>query len=124
MANLVADSILWGTQDAGAQIALMNVGGVRASLDTGDITYEEAYNVAPFGNLLNTVTLLGVSASAPGAAARWHREEGIYLLWGPGIDAAPGERAGIRQVFENVAHHHQVECLPGNLLLELLVRGR
>lgn len=64
MADLVADSILWGTQDAGAQIALMNVGGVRASLDAGDITYEEAYNVAPFGNLLNTVTLTGAQLEA------------------------------------------------------------
>lgn len=64
MADLVADSILWGTQDAGAQIALMNVGGVRASLDAGDITYEEAYNVAPFGNLLNTLTLTGAQLEA------------------------------------------------------------
>ncbi len=35
-----------------------------------------------------------------GTAGRWHREEGIYLLWGPGIAAAPGhpERGRIRQV--------------------------
>lgn len=59
MADLVADSILWGTQDAGAQIAFMNVGGVRASFDQGEITYQEAYDVAPFGNLLNTLTMTG-----------------------------------------------------------------
>ncbi|MFK5636094.1 cell wall-binding repeat-containing protein [Ornithinimicrobium sp. LYQ103] len=67
MANLVADSILWGTQgeDGGnAQISFMNVGGVRASLDAGDITYEEAYAVAPFGNLLVTVTLTGEQIKA------------------------------------------------------------
>ncbi len=35
-----------------------------------------------------------------GLAGRWHREEGIYLLWGPGVAAAPGhgERGRIRQV--------------------------
>jgi 5'-nucleotidase len=70
MADLVADAILWGTDGAnegGAQIAFMNVGGVRASLpmapkyseNPGEITYAEAYDVAPFGNLLNTLDLTG-----------------------------------------------------------------
>lgn len=64
MANLVADSILWSAQDAGAQIAFMNVGGVRASLDQGDVTYAEAYAVTPFGNLINTLTLTGADIEA------------------------------------------------------------
>lgn len=64
MANLVADSILWSAQDAGAQIAFMNVGGVRASLDEGPVTYSEAYDVTPFGNLINTLTLTGADIEA------------------------------------------------------------
>lgn len=64
MADLVADSILWSAQDAGAQIAFMNVGGVRGSLDQGDITYAEAYAVTPFGNLINTITLTGADIEA------------------------------------------------------------
>jgi len=68
MADLIADSILWGTQSGNSQIALMNVGGVRASFlvnqisngeDPGKITYTEAYNVAPFGNLLVTMDMTG-----------------------------------------------------------------
>ncbi len=68
MADLIADSILWGTQSGNSQIALMNVGGVRASFlvnqisngeDPGEITYTEAYNVAPFGNLLVTMDMTG-----------------------------------------------------------------
>jgi 5'-nucleotidase len=71
MADLVADAILWGTNDpdeGGAQISLMNVGGVRASFiydaiaageQPGEITYSEAYAVAPFGNLLVTMDLTG-----------------------------------------------------------------
>lgn len=71
MANLVADSILWGTrdpEDGGADVAFMNVGGVRSSFlrsqvsngeEVGEITYEEAYRVAPFGNLLVTVDMTG-----------------------------------------------------------------
>ncbi len=69
MADLVADAILWGTSGdkGGAQIAFMNVGGVREDLPlkpkyaegSGEITYAEAYDVAPFGNLLNTLDLTG-----------------------------------------------------------------
>ncbi|WP_191562861.1 bifunctional metallophosphatase/5'-nucleotidase [Janibacter melonis] len=76
MADLVADSILWGTQAperGGAQIAMMNVGGVRSSFarstitngeQVGEITYEEAYKVAPFGNLLVTVDMTGAQIKA------------------------------------------------------------
>lgn len=70
MANLVADSILAATDGAdegGAQISFMNVGGVRASLRVapkygeapGAVTYREAYDVLPFGNLINTITMTG-----------------------------------------------------------------
>ncbi|MFP5347020.1 MAG: bifunctional metallophosphatase/5'-nucleotidase [Actinomycetes bacterium] len=69
MADLLADAILWGTSGAngGAQLAFMNVGGVRASFTVapkygeqpGQITYAEAYDVAPFGNLLVTVDMTG-----------------------------------------------------------------
>lgn len=71
MADLIADAILWGTKaedKGGAEISLMNVGGVRSSFlrdqisngeEVGEITYEEAYKVAPFGNLLVSVDMTG-----------------------------------------------------------------
>jgi tetratricopeptide (TPR) repeat protein len=31
-----------------------------------------------------------VSSLAPATAARWHRDEGMYVLWGPGIPAGKG----------------------------------
>jgi len=75
MGDLVADAILWGTkapENGGAQIAFMNIGGVRASLTVapkytegaGQITYKESYDVAPFGNLLTTVDLTGAQIKA------------------------------------------------------------
>lgn len=64
MGNLVSDAILAGTQKDGAQIALMNVGGVRASLDAGDVTYAGAYAVLPFGNQLVTINLTGAQLEA------------------------------------------------------------
>lgn len=70
MADLVADAILWGTDGAdegGAEIAFMNVGGVREDLPMapkyaeapGEITYAEAFDVAPFNNLLVSIDLTG-----------------------------------------------------------------
>jgi 5'-nucleotidase len=37
----------------------MNPGGIRTEIDTGDITYGEAFAVQPFGNSLVTMTLTG-----------------------------------------------------------------
>ncbi len=62
MVDLVADAILFGTDGAdegGAEIAFMNVGGVRDSLDEGPITYADAYDVNPFGNLLVSIDMTG-----------------------------------------------------------------
>jgi 5'-nucleotidase len=59
MGNLIADAQLAATTSVGAVAALMNPGGVRAELDQGPITYEEAFSVQPFGNLLTTITLTG-----------------------------------------------------------------
>ncbi|MGE9807966.1 MULTISPECIES: bifunctional metallophosphatase/5'-nucleotidase [unclassified Janibacter] len=75
MADVVADSILAGTSGdkGGAQIAFMNVGGVRSSFlvnqisngeQPGEITYDEAYKVAPFGNMLVSMDLTGADIDA------------------------------------------------------------
>lgn len=40
-------------------IAITNGGGVRASIDAGDITYEDIINVHPFGNEILSVELTG-----------------------------------------------------------------
>ena len=72
LGNLIADAQLAATSAAangGAQIALMNPGGVRADLTyapsaaggegPGEVTYGEAFAVQPFGNLLVTMDLTG-----------------------------------------------------------------
>ena len=33
-----------------------------------------------------------LSSFAVATAAKWHRKEGVYLLWGPGVAAEPGHR--------------------------------
>jgi 5'-nucleotidase len=59
---VIADSQLEATSGAavgGAQIALMNPGGIRADLAAGPVTFAEAFTVQPFGNNLVTMTLTG-----------------------------------------------------------------
>ena len=66
--NMIADAQLAATQADGAQIALMNPGGIRADLlyassargeGDGVVTYREAFTMQPFGNLLSTIPMTG-----------------------------------------------------------------
>lgn len=59
MGNLVADAMLDRLADQGADIAIQNGGGLRASIDAGEITMGEAITVLPFSNTLATVDLSG-----------------------------------------------------------------
>jgi 5'-nucleotidase len=62
LGNLLADAQLASTRDAGAVIALMNPGGIRADLtarEGGVVTFGDIYAVQPFGNTLVTMTYTG-----------------------------------------------------------------
>ena len=60
--RLVADAQLAATRNAGAEIALMNPGGLRAALTPGPdgmLRYDDLFTVQPFYNNLVTLTLSG-----------------------------------------------------------------
>lgn len=63
MGSVVADAQLAATRAAGAQIAFMNRGGVRAPLlsrrDGGAVTFADIFTVQPFANMLTTMDLSG-----------------------------------------------------------------
>jgi 5'-nucleotidase/UDP-sugar diphosphatase len=59
MGNLLADAILDATAEQGADIAFQNGGGIRASIDAGEITMGEVLTVLPFSNTLATVDISG-----------------------------------------------------------------
>jgi 5'-nucleotidase len=60
LGNLIADAQLAATDDEeGAVAAFMNPGGVRADLPAGPVTFEAAFTVQPFNNLLTTLDLTG-----------------------------------------------------------------
>lgn len=69
LGNLVADAQLAATRKAGAQIALMNVFGLRAPSQIapapdGGVTFGQLYAVQPFANDLVTQTLTGAELKA------------------------------------------------------------
>ncbi|MFJ4224325.1 ExeM/NucH family extracellular endonuclease [Microbacterium sp. NPDC089695] len=105
--NFVADVQKWST---GADIAIMNPGGIRANLTyassnandpAGNVTYREAATVQPFANTLVTLTLTGAQLKSvleeqwqPAGAARPFLKlglsEGLVYTYDP--TAAQGSR--------------------------------
>ena len=67
LGQLIADSQLAATRNAGAQIAFMNPFGVRTGLvpgTSGVVKFGDLYAVQPFGNTLVTQTLTGAELKA------------------------------------------------------------
>lgn len=64
MGNLVADAMLARTKDQGVQFAITNGGGLRASIDGGEVTMGEVLEVLPFQNTLATFRLKGADVVA------------------------------------------------------------
>ena len=56
LGNLITDAML---NETGADIAITNGGGIRASIDEGDITKGDVVSVLPFGNYIVTKQLTG-----------------------------------------------------------------
>ena len=59
MGNLVADAMLARVADQGVTIAITNSGGIRASIDAGEVTMGEVLTVLPFQNTLSTFQVSG-----------------------------------------------------------------
>jgi 5'-nucleotidase len=56
LGNLLADAL---RKSAGADIGIMNSGGIRAELPAGDLTYGDVFAVSPFDNYPTLVILTG-----------------------------------------------------------------
>jgi 5'-nucleotidase len=73
LGDVIGDAQLEATKSAGAQVALMNPGGIRADLNfksstagvaDGTVTYANAFTIQPFANILQTETLTGAQLKA------------------------------------------------------------
>ncbi len=99
MGNLVAEAMLDRVADQGIEVAIANGGGLRASIDEGEVTMGEVLTVLPFQNTLSTfevdgATLLealenGASGMEEGAG-RFAQVAGMSYTVDP--SAEPGSR--------------------------------
>ena len=107
MGTLIADAMLARVADQGIQIAIQNGGGIRASIDAGEITKGEVLTVLPFQNTLSTfqadgqliIDALenGVSQVEEGAG-RFPQVAGMRFTWDASAD--PGSRIVSVEVME------------------------
>ena len=63
LSNLLSDILVWASKDYNEQpvLGIYNMGGIRADLIKGDVTYEDVLSVAPFENKICFTTLSGES---------------------------------------------------------------
>jgi len=79
--NLVADAMLDRVKDQGIDIALANAGGIRASIDAGEVTMGEVFTVLPFQNTLSTFEIDGATVleALENAASQIEEGSGRFL---------------------------------------------
>ncbi len=61
LSNLLADILVWASKDYNEEpvLGVYNMGGIRADLIKGNVTYEDVLSVAPFENKICFTTLNG-----------------------------------------------------------------
>ncbi|MDJ0613412.1 MAG: bifunctional metallophosphatase/5'-nucleotidase [Rhizobiaceae bacterium] len=99
MGNLVTDAMLDRVRDQGISIAIQNGGGLRASIDAGEVTMGEVLTVLPFQNTLSTFFVSGqtvIDALEAGVSqvdevkGRFPQVSGLKFTWDPSVAAGEG----------------------------------
>ncbi|WP_208350891.1 bifunctional metallophosphatase/5'-nucleotidase [Pseudaestuariivita rosea] len=107
MGNLVADAMLDRVRDQGVTIAFQNGGGLRASIDAGEVTMGEVLTVLPFQNTLSTFQISGqglIDALENGVsqvedgAGRFPQVAGMRFVWDD--EGEPGNRIRTVEVMD------------------------
>ena len=96
MGVLVADAMLARVKSQGIDLAITNGGGLRASIDAGEITMGEVLTVLPFQNTLSTFQLSGAGVIAAlengvsqveEGAGRFPQVSGLKFTFDPNMEA-------------------------------------
>ena len=99
MGNLVAEAMLARVADQGITIAIANSGGLRASIDAGEVTMGEVLTVLPFQNTLSTFQVTGdvVVAALENGASQMEEVAGRFAqVAGLQYTVDPAAPAGAR----------------------------
>lgn len=115
MGNLVAEAMLARMRSQGAQIALQNGGGIRASLRAGPVTMGDVLTVLPFQNTISIFGLRGADlvaalehgvGRAEAGSGAFLQVAGLRYVWDP--SRPPGSRLLHVEVRETAEHWQPV----------------
>ena len=99
MGNLVADAMIARVSDQGVTIAIQNGGGLRASIESGEVSMGDVLSVLPFQNTLATMQLSGAGviaalengvSQAEDGAGRFPQVSGLRFTWDASVAANEG----------------------------------
>lgn len=110
--SMIADATLYGVNkltDLKADLGVMNAGGVREDLASGEVTFAEAFAVQPFGNSLGVVDITGEQL-----------KQALEQQWKPG-----GERAMLALgLSKNVQYAYDPDAEQGKRITYVSVNGK
>ncbi|HZJ88883.1 MAG TPA: 5'-nucleotidase C-terminal domain-containing protein, partial [Sphaerochaeta sp.] len=95
------------TEQSGADFTITNGGGIRASMDAGEITMGDVINVLPFTNIITVAEISGAD---------------VYAALEHGYRMLPGENGGFSQTDLQVVYNRFAE--PGKRIMRVLLNGK
>lgn len=127
LGDFAADAILWAANQSvggGVDAAITNGGGIRASIEIGDVTMKDMKTVFPFGNTISIVKITGaqllevLEASTfctPLALGAFPQVSGLEFTINTGIPYAAGE------MYPDSTYYAPAK--PGSRISEVIVNG-
>ncbi|MCG7344288.1 5'-nucleotidase C-terminal domain-containing protein [Sporosarcina sp. ACRSL] len=110
LGNIITDGMLEKAKEVDPEVAIafQNGGGIRASIDKGEITYGEVITVLPFGNSLAIMELTGAELreTFEHSVKEYPKESGGFL-----------HVAGMQVIFDGTAE-------PGKRIVSLKINGK
>ena len=94
-------------------LGIMNAGGVRADLPAGEVTYQQAFEVQPFGNDISVATLSG-KAIKQALENQWQTEEDAEKSGRPRLDMG---------LSDNVSYTYNPEAARGERITSITIDG-
>jgi len=95
------------TEESGADFTITNGGGIRASMNAGNVTIGDVINVLPFTNIITVAEITGAD---------------VYAALEHGYRMLPGENGGFAQSDLQVVYNRYAE--PGKRILRVLLNGK
>lgn len=112
LGNFVADVQLWSLNADGTRsvdLTLMNPGGLRTDINTGDTTYRETADVQPFANTLVTLDLTGAQI-----------KQVLEQQWQPAGASRPFLKLGVSKAF---SYTYDPSAAAGSRITEMFLDG-